>query len=165
MFQLKSLSKEGIAAALEKAERYRLLNEPWAAESICRDILDVEPRHQKALVELVLALTEQFGASGATPAADVRRFVDMFDDEYARAYYNGIVSERMAKAQLARGGPGVGHNAYAHLHEAMEAYERAESLSATGDQSAILRWNTCVRMLQRYPNLGPAPEHAQSMLE
>jgi hypothetical protein len=165
MPELKKLSHDGVGAALEKAERYRLLNEPWAAESICRDILAVEPKHQKALVELVLALTEQFGTSGSTPANEVRRFVAMFDNEYARAYYSGIISERLAKAQLGRSGPGSGHNAYEHLHDAMEWYEKAEKLGPAGDESAVLRFNTCVRMLQRYPNLGPAPEHAQSMLE
>lgn len=165
MPELKKLSHEGVGSALEKAERYRLLNEPWAAESICRDILAIEPEHQRALVELVLALTEQFGTGSATPAVDVRKFVAQFDNEYARAYYKGIISERLAKAQLGRGGPGAGHNAYAHLHDAMEWYEKADALHATSDESAKLRWNTCVRMLQRYSNLGPAPEHTQSMLE
>ena len=165
MPELKKLSHEGIPSALEKAERYRLLNEPWAAESICRDILAVEPKHQLALVELVLALTEQFGTSGFTPASEVRQFVALFDSEYARAYYTGIISERLAKAQLGRGGPGAGHNAFAHLQDAMDAYEKAQAIGPADDQSAVLRWNTCVRMLQRYPNLGPAPEHGQSMLE
>ena len=35
MFELKPLSREAIPRALEKAERYRLLNEPAEAESIC----------------------------------------------------------------------------------------------------------------------------------
>jgi hypothetical protein len=38
MSELKSLSKEAIPAALEKAMRYRLLNEPAEAESICLDV-------------------------------------------------------------------------------------------------------------------------------
>ena len=36
-------------AALEKALRYRLLNEPVEAESICRDVLEVDPDNQAAL--------------------------------------------------------------------------------------------------------------------
>ena len=43
MFELKHLTAAGIAAALEKAEQYRLLNQPWAAESICWDIAAVDP--------------------------------------------------------------------------------------------------------------------------
>ena len=34
-FQLKTLSPEAVPRALAKAERYRLLNEPGEAESIC----------------------------------------------------------------------------------------------------------------------------------
>ena len=48
------------ARALAKAERYRLLNEPGEAESICLDVLEVEPDNQEALVTLLLALTDQF---------------------------------------------------------------------------------------------------------
>ena len=60
MPDLKPLSREAIPNALAKAERYRLLNEPWQAESICRDVLQIDPENQTALVTLILALTEQF---------------------------------------------------------------------------------------------------------
>ena len=60
MFQLKPLHKDAIPAALAKAERYRLLNEPGEAESICLDVLQVDPGSQDALVMLILALTDQF---------------------------------------------------------------------------------------------------------
>jgi len=43
MDQFKPLEKLAIPAAIEKAKHYRLLNESSAAESICRDILRVEP--------------------------------------------------------------------------------------------------------------------------
>ena len=43
MFDLKPLSKDAIPAALAKAERYRLLNEPGEAESICLDVLRIDP--------------------------------------------------------------------------------------------------------------------------
>ena len=57
MLQLKSLSEEFIPKALDKAEHYRLLNEPWQAESICRDILSISPNHQQAILQLILALS------------------------------------------------------------------------------------------------------------
>jgi hypothetical protein len=60
MFELKALSPDSLPTALEKAHRYRLLNEPMEAESICRDILAVAADHQEALVTLLLALTDQF---------------------------------------------------------------------------------------------------------
>jgi hypothetical protein len=61
MFKLKPLSKEAIPAAHEKANCYRFLNEPVEAESICLDILEVEPDNQQAIITLLLSLTDQFG--------------------------------------------------------------------------------------------------------
>jgi hypothetical protein len=46
MVELKRLSAEGIPAALEKALRYRLLNEPAEAESICHDVPHIDPENQ-----------------------------------------------------------------------------------------------------------------------
>ena len=42
MFELKPISTAAIPRAVAKAERYRLLNEPQEAESICRDVLRVD---------------------------------------------------------------------------------------------------------------------------
>src|SRR6185436_241448 len=60
MYEPKPLTREGIPRALERAERYRLLNEPVEAESICLDVLDAEAQNPQALVMLLLALTDQF---------------------------------------------------------------------------------------------------------
>ena len=153
MYQLKPLSREGIPAAFEKAERYRVLNQPWQAESICRDILAVEPHNQRALVILLLALTDQFGREmGAAPAA-ARELIPQLEGEYAQAYYSGIIAERRARASLARGAPGSGAAAYELLRQAMEFYERAEPLRPSGNDDAILRWNTCARMLTNNAHL------------
>ena len=54
MRELKPISTAAVPAALEKALRYRLLNEPAEAESICRDVLLADPGNQEALVTLVL---------------------------------------------------------------------------------------------------------------
>ncbi len=70
-FELKPISQGGIAEALEKAERYRLLNEPSLAESICLDVLHIDPDNQPALIMLLLALTDQFG-QGAAPGKSAR---------------------------------------------------------------------------------------------
>src|SRR6266478_1971661 len=60
MPELKSLSREAVPAALEKAMRYRLLNEPAEAESICLDVLKTDPENQEAIITLLLALTDRF---------------------------------------------------------------------------------------------------------
>ena len=98
MFTLKPLSKDAVPGAIGKAERYRLLSEPWQAESICRDVLGVEPDHQTALVLLILALTDQFDRG--ISAKDAMDVVAGLKSEYDRAYYSGIVEERRAMALL-----------------------------------------------------------------
>ena len=156
MFKLKSLSKEGITAALEKAERYRLLNEPGEAESICRDVLQIDPERQAAIVMLLLSLTDQFD-TGITEAQG-RELLPRLRDEYERAYYAGIICERWAKAQLNHGGPGSGFIAYDWFSDAMSWYEKAEAIRPPGNDDAILRWNTCARILMKNPHLKPGPE-------
>lgn len=166
MFELKPLSPDAIPAALAKAERYRLLNEPMEAESICRDILRLEPQNHQALVTLFLSLTDQFDDHPGAAVQQAQEFLGRFADEYSRAYYRGILCERRAKAHLKRGGPHAGYGAYDWLREAMECYEKAAGLRPHGDDSSILRWNTCVRILRRHPELKPAPEDSfQPMLE
>jgi hypothetical protein len=152
MFELKALSRSAIPAALVQAERYRLLNEPAEAESICLDILQVEPDHQEALVTMVLALTDQFPDSGhARAAAEAEKTVAGIRDDYKRLYISGIVRERRGKAVLRSERAGSGPTAHAWLQEAMTCYEKAEAIRPTGNDEALLRWNTCARLLMTIP--------------
>lgn len=157
-FQPKSISKEGVLAALQKAERYRVINDPTSAESICLDVLAVSPENQQALVTLLLAITDQFGQAPTEGARRAREVLPRLQDEYKRAYYAGIICERCAKAQLRSGAPKSGEMAYHWLREAMSWYEKAESRRPLGNDEAILRWNTCGRLLTRNPHLRPGPE-------
>jgi hypothetical protein len=154
-FELKPISVESIPDALAKVERYRLLNEPNLAESICLDILTIVPAHQQALISLLLALTDQFG-SGVTVAA-AHKVLARIQGDYERAYYSGIVQERLGHAHLRQGGPGSAVVAYHDLREAMEHYERAEAIRPPGNDDAILRWNTCARVIMRNPEVRPRP--------
>ena len=158
MFELKPISQEGIPVALEKAVRYRLLNEPALAESICLDILRIDPENQEALVTLLLSLTDQLGAGGV--ASQAKAVIPRLKGEYERAYYSGIICERAAKSLLDHAGPGSAFGAYDGFREAMEWYEAAEPLRPAGSDDAVLRWNTCVRILKKYPNLRPRPEES-----
>ena len=164
MFQLKPLSRDAIAHSLERARHYRVLNEPIEAESICLDVLCVDPQNHEALVTLLLARTDQFGA-GVTDA-QARELLPRLADEYERAYYAGIISERRAKARLHQGALGAGFDAYEGFREAMAHYERADALKPDGNDDAILRWNTCARILMRSPELQPRSEAwVETMLE
>jgi hypothetical protein len=156
-FELKAISPEAVARALAKAERYRLLNEPGEAESICRDVLRIEPDNQEALTSLILALTEQFHDDKST-VVEARATVARLRDEYERTYYTGIVAERRAKARLRHGMPGCGPQAYEWLREAMHSYEQAEAIRPAGNDDARLRWNACARLIMHDRHLVPIAE-------
>jgi hypothetical protein len=156
MPELKTLSKSAIPAALAQAERYRLLNEPAEAESICLDILRIDPEHQEAIITMVLALTDQFpDGPPARAAADAENAVTRIADEYKRAYYTGIIKERRGKAVLRSDRPGTGRTVLEWLREAMAYYERAEAIRPAGNDEAVLRWNTCARLMMSIPATEP----------
>lgn len=163
MFEPKPISKEGVPAALQKAERYRVINDPTSAESICLDVLMVSPDDQQALVTLLLAITDQFGEAPTEGVRRAQKVLPRLRDEYKRAYYAGIICERCAKAQLRSGAPKSGEMAYHWLREAMSWYENAESRRPAGNDEAILRWNTCGRLLARHPNLKPGIDDPVSL--
>ena len=153
MFHPKPISKEAIPAALMKAERYRLLNEPGEAESICLDILQIDPGNEEAVVMLVLALSDQFRdetSSSRTAAARADELLARLSDEYDRLYYSGLVRERRAKALLQRDRYAAA-GAAEWIREAMQFFERAEAVRPPHNDDAVLRWNACARMLEYLP--------------
>jgi hypothetical protein len=157
-FQPKPITKEGIPTALQKAERYRVINDPTSAESICLDVLAISPENQQALVTLILAITDQFGEAPTEGLRRAQAVLPRLEDEYKRAYYAGIICERCAKAQLRTGLPRAGEMAYDWLQQAMTWYQKAELQRPAGNDEAILRWNTCGRLLERNPHIRPAVE-------
>jgi hypothetical protein len=157
MFTLKPISRDSIDSALAKAERYRLLNEPHEAESICRDILDIAPANREARVSLILALTDEIPGEPAAFMRAIEAIPDL-ESPYDRAYYSGIAWERRAKAGISTGGPGSSNYIYDWLVKALRLFEEAERLRPAGNDDAILRWNACVRFLRSHKHLGPKAE-------
>lgn len=166
MYKLKTLSKEAVEAALEKAKRYRQLRESVEAESICLDILEIEPDHQEALITLVKALTDQFETRLTPMFRQAFQLIPRLHDEYSRLYYSGVICERRAKAHMKPGGCASGHCAYDWFCKAMEFFEQAEAIRPPSNDEAILRWNACARILMHRPDVVPAPELVgEQMLE
>jgi hypothetical protein len=166
MFTLKRLSRDGIDAALKKAQHYRLLNEPWQAESICRDVLEVDPSNREALVTSILSLTDRFATEASGAVAAARKLLPQLESEYDRYYYEGIILERRGNSLLSRGAPGSGPAVYDWLHQAMERYELAERIRPPGNDDALLRWNACARLIMKHPHVRPVTEQAtETMLE
>jgi hypothetical protein len=161
-FELKPITRDGLPAAIRRAEHYRLLTQAEQAESICLDVLLVEPENQRALVTLILAITDQFAAGGGTAPAAARRYVEKLSDAYQRSYYTGLISERQARALLNRGP--ASEFAYDGFREAMDWFEKAAMIRPPGNDDALLRWNACVRTI-RHHNLRPRPEEPPLGLE
>ncbi|HEV2421937.1 MAG TPA: hypothetical protein VGS59_09545 [Candidatus Acidoferrales bacterium] len=156
--ELKRISKSGIEEAIAKTELYRFLNEPEEAESICHDILAIEPEHQLALRVLGLSITDQFTGAPADRYGDVQRIFERLKDPYERFYYLGLLHERRAKVQLRAGRPP--HTLRVLFEEAMRCFEEAEKMRPQGNDDSILRWNRCVRLLESH---GTAEEREEGI--
>ena len=141
------LSKDMVARAFERAEHYRLLNEPAQAESICRDIVAVDPENEHAWVHLLLSLTDQFHDDMSVALGEANKALSNIKDEYRQAYYQGIIHERWGRANLKRGHGAVAAQSW--IRQAMQSYQRAIELAPKDEPDPTLRWNTCVRLLEK----------------
>jgi len=163
-FALKHISVDGIEHAVERAEHYRLLNDPEQAESICLDILAADDGNERARITLILSLTDLFRRGGGSHGVRrAKEHVAKLPGDYERAYYAGVVAERQGRAHLLHGGMERTF-AYEGLHEAMQHYEQADALKPAGIDDAILRWNACVRTIQR-EGLQPRRDEPELPLE
>ena len=156
MSNLKTISKEAIPQALEKAMHYRLLNDPWQAESICRDILRTDPKNQEAVYALILAITDQFEGKFKKSLSHALEKVSDLTDEYKEEYCRGLIFERQARAALTRHTPRAVYIAYGYMERAMNHYKNAEQIRPETNEESILRWNACARYIKEH-NLVPPP--------
>jgi len=157
MFELKPLSPDAVPRALAKAERYRLLNEPNEAQSICLDVLAADPGNQQAITTMILALTDQF-VSDRSVVHEAQTMVSRLNDEYERAYYTGIILERRAKAHETAEGLG--------LAELMD--RRPGQLSGGQQQRVAIARALCMQpkiMLFDEPTSALDPEMVKEVLD
>ena len=160
-YKLKSISRNSVAAAISKAELYRNLNEPGEAESICRDILAIEPDNQIALRLLGLAITDQFTGGLLDRYGEAERIFQSLLDPYERLYYTGLAHERRAKRLLRAGrNPAMLRQV---LEEGMRCFEEAEKIRPEGNDDALLRWNRCVRLIQSQLGAEVQPEEVEAL--
>src|SRR5271156_3017073 len=150
--KLKTISKDGIPEAISKIELYRFLNEPEEAESICQDILAADPDNQLAMRLWGLTLTDQFEGRHSDRFAEAEKIFRSLRDPYEVSYYTGLMLERRAKAQIRAGV--TAHILAGSLHEAMRCFEEAEKIRPPHNDDSVLRWNRCVRLLEK---LGHVP--------
>lgn len=156
--KLKTISKDGIPEAISKVELYRSLNDPEGAESICQDILAIEPDHQIATRLLGLTITDQFTGHPSDRYSEAEKRFTSLVDVYERQYYLGLLHERRARAQMRAGQ--TARTTASSLREAMALYEQAEKIHPPQNDDAVLRWNRCARLLEK---LGQTEEHEPSL--
>lgn len=156
--KLKTISKDGIAAAISKIELYRYLNEPEEAESICHDILAADPENQVAQRFLGLTITDQFEGQSSDRYPEAEKIFQNLTDPYERWYYMGLLQERRAKAQMRAGRPA--HMLVGSFQEAMRCFEEAEKIRPSHNDDAVLRWNRCVRLLGKIEHVEGEREEA-----
>jgi tetratricopeptide (TPR) repeat protein len=142
-YALKTLPRASLDGALAKAEHYRDLNQPEEAESICRDVLDVDAESQRAWKLLGLALTDRFAGGRVGLVEEAIAAFERLTDAYERTYHLGVAWERSAKAHLERG---EAHSAVTAFELALSLFEKAQALRPELPD-AVLRWNRCVRLL------------------
>lgn len=157
MPELKPISKKAIPQALEKAMRYRLLNQPWQAESICRDILRADPDNQQAVYTIVLAMTDQFEGKYKKSLSKILEVVSKLTDTYQSEYCLGLIYERQAWTAMKRQTPRADFIAYDYLERAMEHFENAEQIRPKKNEESVLRWNACARFINQH-DLKPSSE-------
>ncbi len=151
-FEVKRLPRASLDAAIEKAAHYRDLNQPEEAESICRDVLEVDHTHQAAWKLLGLALTDRLVTRQVGLLEEALEAFERLSDVYERIYHLGVAWERGAKAHLERG---EAHSAVAAFEHALRLFARAEEMRPQLPDP-VLRWNRCVRLLETHPSLRAA---------
>ena len=95
---------------------------------------------------LLLAITDEFTQQPAGSLNEAKELLPKIQGEYERHYYEGIINERWGNAQLSKGA----QTSIGWYRAALRCYAKAEELSHPDNDDAVLRWNTCVRIMQRY---------------
>ncbi len=142
------IHKDSISTVLDKARQYRSLREPELAISICIDIFAVDVNNQDALVIYILALTDQYSHQHAkVQPKKIADTIARLESEFHRIYYTGIFLERKARALLKN--PMSQSFAYESLMEAVAKYEMAEKMAPKHCSDPILRYNSCLRTIEK----------------
>ncbi|HIC40565.1 MAG TPA: hypothetical protein EYO74_04090 [Piscirickettsiaceae bacterium] len=150
------IHKDAISTVLDKARQYRSLREPDLAISICIDVFAVDADNQDALVIYILALTDQYSHQhGKLQPKKVTEAIARLTSEFHKIYYTGIFLERKARSLLKN--PMSESFAYEGLMEAIAKYEMAEKMAPKHCADPILRYNSCLRTIEK-ENLKPRAE-------
>lgn len=161
--KLHDIHADSIELALDKARQYRSLLEPEIAESICLDILHIDPDNQPALVVYILALSDQLHHAGKkTQVQAIEMAIQKLQSRYQQFYYTGLLHERRARFMLTQSMARV--FSYDYFIEALQFYQKAEKIRPEHNDESILRWNSCIRTIDK-EKLKPRPDSKDVRLD
>lgn len=146
ILELKPISTPTLSEAITRADACRLYNDPELAETICLEVFAVQPDNQHNLRTLILVIGDLLVKPGSRVSAhEGLAHVARLESAYERAFYSGLLAEREGRAFLLR----THGDAYASFRQAMDWYEQADALGEPDNHEARLRYNACVRTLER----------------
>ncbi|MDC9725967.1 MAG: hypothetical protein PSN44_08665 [Gammaproteobacteria bacterium] len=146
--KLHDIRMDAVDEALLKAKQYRSLLEPEIAESICLDVLHIDPENQSVLIVYILALLDQISRTEKqTQIKSIERTIEKLTSQYQRYYYSGLLNERRARHLITQA---MSHSfAYDYFIEALKFYQQAVDRCPEKNDEAILRWNSCIRTIEK----------------
>ncbi|MCH2169780.1 hypothetical protein MK489_03265 [Myxococcota bacterium] len=153
--EIKTLGADQISTALALAERCRSGGQAETAESICTDILEVDPDNTRAIELLLWARVDLLGEGRHGGVERAQEALALVKSDFDRRYLEGVICERQARFLIGKRGRHSSRVAYDWFRHAMDAFEEASRIEP-GRPEASLRWNACLRSIERDRHCAPA---------
>lgn len=157
---LKTFKSDDVEAAMAAARTCWAELQIEDTESICQDVLSLDPTNQEA-VELLFRSRVSLLSKGLPRGVErAQELVPQFDGDFEKAFFSGLLRENQARYLLDRRGRQASSVAYNWFRHAMDDFEEANRQDSTRIE-ATLHWNACLRTLQANPHCAPNPEEAE----
>ena len=141
-----------------------MLNEPGEAESICLDILETDPENQPALITLLLALTDRFskgyGVSDTQANHCSRGSRANTSAPTTRGFWPSAGPRRNSRRDTP--GPVITPTMIVRSDAAVR---EGRNVRPPGNDDALLRWNTCARMMAKNKLAARDEDRTEPVLE
>ena len=152
--ELKTLGADQVSSALAAAEQCRAGGEAETAESICTDILEVDPGNARAIELLLWSRVDLLGEGRYGGVERAQEALALVQSDFERHYLEGVICEQQARFLIGKRGRHSSRVAYDWFRHAMDAFEEAARI-APDRPEASLRWNACLRSIERDRHCAP----------
>ena len=156
----KNLESADLDAALAAAQASWAELRAEETESICLDILELDPNHRSTLDLLLRCRIELLKKGLPQSVARAQELIPQLDSDFDQAFYSGMIREAQARYLLEKRGRATSGVAYSWFRHAMDDFAAASNLDA-GRVEPKLHWNACLRTLENNPQCVPPPEDGE----